>query len=238
MHLLQHLPTPKNRLRNIGPIWIGASCLTGSWFSESAEPRAIIWKWCCLHWQPVQSGLDPLQSLIIPKTKNCWHHQFPEQATSGHSIPGWTEWPHDPSPTVRKLLVAQLLGNKESFIFCENCSLTEIFLFGQKLYWLRKTKNVLKYALFEILDISVYSKFFKFIKHLLSICYVPGTLLGTRNPKMSKTCCPQGICSLVDRHLRIRYVIYIYKTSSVALIIRIISTNTRRWSDTEEISGS
>lgn len=67
---------------------------------------------------------------------------------------------------------------------------------------------------------------------------MPGTLLGTRNQKMNKACCPQGICSLVDRHLCIRYVIYIYKTSSVALIISIMSTNTRKWSDTQEISGS
>ena len=142
----------KKRLRNQCHLNRGLAA-AGSWLSESAEPRSV-------------SGSDA--AAIGSLSREAWTRfrvwLYPRQRIAGIisslnkqqvGIPpqGGTGWPRDPSPTVRKLLLAQSLGNKERFIFCENCRLRVFFFF--RTFDLRKTKHDSKYALFEILDISI-----------------------------------------------------------------------------------
>lgn len=143
----------KKRLRNWCHLNRGLSA-AGNWLSESAELRSISGNDAATigslnreAWTRFRVWLYQRQRIVgIISSLNKQQVGIPLQGGSG--------WPHEPSPTVRKLLLAQSLGNKERFIFCENCRLRG-FLGGAWL--LRKTKHVSKYALFEILDISVYS---------------------------------------------------------------------------------
>lgn len=155
----------KKKGQETGPIWTGALSDSGSWLFESAEQdqlsgsdAASIGSLNREAWMNFRVWLYQRQRIVgIISSLNKQQVGIPFQ--------GGTGWPHDPSPTVRKLLLAQLLGNKGRFMFCENCSLRFLvwFCFGfflRDFCWLRKIKNVSNYALFgNIRYFYIFNKF-------------------------------------------------------------------------------
>lgn len=130
-------PTLQKKGWETDAIWIGPVQPLSWLLWVSKELRSI-------------SGNDAAKHYWQPETWEAWNASesdyTEDKGLLASSVP-WTssKWAfhcrvdlptYEPSSTVRKLLLAQSLGNKERFIFCENCRLRVFcFLFFGFFFW-------------------------------------------------------------------------------------------------------